>query len=324
MIPQYISGSIAPVFTAFAEDLSLDEDGQRRLLDYMLEKGGISAYFLRSGMGQMYTFSVEEVRQMTRLGCEHLRGKAPVLIGCAGVWDRDRARRPEREIYIRQCLELGKYALDQGADGVVYTIPEALETRNGETHADVVLDFFERIAAELSGPILIYQPPGTQQEYCVTAPLMRDLAALPGIRGIKLSTSDGEYVCTIGEALEGTETALICGCETVFYAALLAGARAAIGQGASLNPRHLNAIQDRMHAGDVAGAMAAQRRTNLLCREARNPVAFFKRYVSEKGYAVPPYARILENNPYVTNPAPLDDNEYARFKMLFETELASL
>lgn len=323
MIPQYIRGSIAPVFTAFHEDLTIDETGQRRLLDYLLDQGGVSAYFLRSGMGQMYTFSVEEVRLMARLGCEHLRGKAAALIGCAGEWDRNRERRPDRDTYIRQCIDLGQYALDQGADGVVYTIPEALAPQNGETHVDIILSFFERICAAVSGPILIYQPPGTQAEYCVTPGLIKQLAALPGIHGIKLSTSDGEYVCDIGGALDGTELALICGCETVFYAALLAGAKAVIGQGATLNPKVLNAIQDRMEAGDLPGAMRAQHKTNLLCRSVRNPVAFFKRYVTEKGYPVKPYGRMLENNPYVSNPAPLSDEEYAQFRDSFETELAA-
>lgn len=322
MIPKYLRGSIAPVFTAFNENLTIDESGQCRLLDYLLEQGGISAYFLRSGMGQMYTFSVEEVRMMARLGCAHLRGKAAVLIGCAGVWDRNRDRRPDRETYIAQCVELGQFAMDQGADGVVYTVPEALAPQKDETHASVILKFFERISASVPGPILIYQPPGTEEAFCVTPALIRELAALPGIHGIKLSTSDGEYVCDIGAALEGTALALICGCETVFYAALLAGAKAVIGQGATLNPKVLNAIQIRMETGDLPGAMRAQQKTNFLCRNVRNPVAFFKRYISEKGYHVQPYARMLENNPYITNPQPLSEDEYLQFKQVFEAELA--
>ena len=36
-----IRGAIAPVFTAFTESGALDLDGQRRLLDFLVERGGI-------------------------------------------------------------------------------------------------------------------------------------------------------------------------------------------------------------------------------------------------------------------------------------------
>lgn len=323
MIPSFIRGSISPVFTAFNEKQQIDEAGQRNLLDFMLEKGGVYAYFLRSGMGQMYTYTYDEVKQMARLACAHLKGKAPVLIGCAGEWDRNRDRLPDPERYTRQCVELGQYALEQGADGVVYTIPEGIAPRAGETYADVITRFFETISAAVQGPILLYQPPGTQPEYHVTVAVMRKLCALPNLRGIKLSTSDAEYLCTIGEAVENTDLSLICGCETVFYAAIPCGARAVIGQGATLNPHMLNAIQTRFEQGDTAGAIRAQRAVNLLCRDVRNPVEFFKRYVTECGYPVPLFARVLENNPYVSNADPLTPAEYARSKDIFERELAA-
>jgi len=322
MIPEFVRGSLAPMFTAFKEDLTIDEAGQRRFLDFLIERGWVSAFFLLSGMGQMYAYSYEEVRQIARLGCAHLRGRAPVLIGCAGIWDRNRDRRPDRGLYTRQSIELGRYAQDQGADGVVFTIPEGIAPEAGESHAGVILRFFEAVTAALAPPVLLYQPPGTDPDYCVSPALMRELAALPGIRGIKLSTTDAEYLCDIGAALAGTETAFICGCETVFYAALPAGARAVIGQGATLNPRILNAVQDRFEAGDWPGAMEAQRAANRLCRMTKNPVEFMKRYATDHGHAVPLHARTLENNPYVKNAAPLTPEEYAQSKQVFEAECA--
>ena len=38
-VPDYIYGCIAPVFTAFTEDEQFDPDGQRNLLDFMLQSG---------------------------------------------------------------------------------------------------------------------------------------------------------------------------------------------------------------------------------------------------------------------------------------------
>ena len=41
-VPDFVSGAIAPVFTAFNEDGTLDDAGQRNLMDYMVQAGGVS------------------------------------------------------------------------------------------------------------------------------------------------------------------------------------------------------------------------------------------------------------------------------------------
>ncbi|MBN2307673.1 MAG: dihydrodipicolinate synthase family protein, partial [Candidatus Hydrogenedentes bacterium] len=108
MIPEFVRGAIAPVFTAFNEDGTFDEAGQRNLLDFLLERGGISAFFLRSGMGQMYTFSYEDTEAIARTACSHLAGTAPALVGTTGIWDRDRTRRPNPAVFTQQAIELSR------------------------------------------------------------------------------------------------------------------------------------------------------------------------------------------------------------------------
>ena len=287
MIPDFVRGCIAPVFTAFNADGSLDDDGQRNLLDFLLGRGGVSAYFVRCGMGQMFTFSSSDVRQIAKTACEHMAGKAPVLIGAAGEWDRSRDRLPDPAAYLGQCIELGKYAEDLGADGVVYTIPEAIAPKEGQSPADVVLDFFEALSEALRGPIFIYQSPGTLEEYCVSIDTVRKLADMPKVKGMKASTTNAHYIFNTTWALRDKEDfGFISGAESAFLTGLVTGSKAVIGQGATINPKILNAIQDRYEAGDLVGAIEAQRATNLLCEESVNPVEFFKRYATDNGYAV--------------------------------------
>ena len=131
MIPAFIRGSIAPVFTVFNEDRSIDEAGQRNLLDFLMDRGGISAYFVRSGMGQMYAYSAEDVRLMIELATEHLRGRAPVMAGCSGIWDRNYDRRPDPDRYTAEAVEFCKFAEDHGVDAAVLTIPEGLAPAGG-------------------------------------------------------------------------------------------------------------------------------------------------------------------------------------------------
>ncbi len=323
MIPNYIRGPIAPVFTAFNEDGGLDDSGQRNILDFVSETGAVSACFIRSGLGQMYTFSYEDVQQIAKTACQHMAGNGPVLVGATGIWDRDRENRPDPRVFTQQAVELSQFAEQHGAAGVVHTLPEAIAPEPGQTTADVTLRYFETVCAATNLPLLIYQPPGTAKEYCVTIGLVRQLADFPTIKGIKVSTDDAQYILDLTWAIAEKDFAFISGAETAFYAGLCSGSRAVIGQGATINPQILKAVQDRFDEGDYKGAIAAQRSTNMLVQESKNAVEFFKRYLTEKGLPVHPYRRSMDSNAYAKKPPePLTEDEYEAFKHLLESELA--
>lgn len=322
MIPPYARGCIAPTFSIFRSDLSFDPDGQRRFLDFLLDRGGISAFFVRSGMGQMFTFSYEDVQAMARTACSHLKGRAPVLVGTTGIWDRDRNKYPDPATFQREAVELSQYAEEQGADGVVHTIPEAILPRAGQTEADVMLEYFETVSAAVSIPTFIYQSPGTAEAYHVTHELLTQLAELPGMAGIKVSTADAGYIATLCAAVHGRDFAYITGNENAFYAGLCCGSTAVIGQGAAMYPQMLNSLQDLFEAGDATAALMAQHAVYKLVVRSGNSVEFFKRYATEQGYPVDGYARPMIGVDYTKAIGNVSDEEYATYKRLLEDELA--
>lgn len=321
-VPDYIYGSIAPTFTIFREDGSIDLDGEKRLLEYMIQQGSISAFFIRSGMGQMYTFSFDEVKQLAELACSVLKGHSAVLIGCSGIWDRNYDRRPLQEQYISEAILLSRYAEDIGADGIVHTIPEALLPRGKETISDVIYMYFETVCNAVQIPVLFYQPPGTRPEYCLTPEILKKLACLDTLVGGKVSSSDGAYLFNLARAVRNEEFSLIVGNETVFYAGLLLGCRACIGQGTSLNPQIIRAMVEYYDDGDMEACLQAQEDVNLLVRTCPNATEFFKRYITEKGFPVSEYSRVLENNPYFEQRQPLSKQEYEAFKKIYEEVLS--
>lgn len=321
MVPSFVRGCIAPVFTACHEDGRLDDEGQRAILDSLVETKAVSAYFVRCGMGQMFSFDYDDVRQIARTSCTHLAGRGSVLVGTTGIWDRDRAKRPDPEVFLRQAVELSRYAEEVGAAGVVHTIPEAIEPKEGQSCHDVVLEYFEKISAAVQGPVFIYQSPGTDERYCVTIDLVRKLADMPKVMGMKLSSNDAQNIFDISYAVRDKDFGFVSGAETAFLAGLMSGSRAVIGQGATVNPRILCAIQERYEAGDLEGAMEAQCSTNMLVERSNNAVEFFKRYLAEKGYKIKPYDR-GSGNPYQKQREPLTQEDYEEFKQLLESELA--
>ena len=323
MIPEFIHGCISPVFTAFDSEGRIDQTGQRAILDYLVETHAVNAYFVRSGMGQMFTFSYDDVRQMAEIACGHMAGKGAILVGATGIWDRNYNKRPDPKVFTKQAIELSQFAENAGAAGVVHTLPEAIEPTADETPADVVIRYFETIQAAVKIPVLIYQAPGTDTRFCVTPELLATLADMPNIRGIKVSSSDAMYIFDLMYAVRGKDFGYICGNETAFLAALLTGARAVIGQGATVSPKILKAVQDRFEEHDLEGAMAAQSATNLLVKESANTVEFFKRYLAEKGYPVQPYVRGVGDTLYAkVAPSELTDATYTTYKNLLDQELA--
>jgi 4-hydroxy-tetrahydrodipicolinate synthase len=259
---------------------------------------------------------------MADVACGHMAGKGPVLVGSSGIWDRNLDKRPDPQVFTRQAIELSQYAASVGAAGVVHTMPEAIAPKDGQTHADVILGYFDKIQASVPAPVLIYQPPGTDKAYCATPEIMARLADMPNIKGMKVSTSDAEYTFNLTYAVAGKDFGYICGCETALLAALVTGARAAIGQGATVSPQILKQVQLCYDRGDLAGAIEAQHSTNMLVTKSRNTVEFFKRYISEKGYAIKPYSRAGGDNPYAKTFSSLTEQEYTGYKTILDEELA--
>jgi len=319
-IPGYVYGSIAPTFTAFHDDGRFDATGQRALLDFMRYRGGVSAYFVRSGMGQMYTFGMSDAKELIECACSHLAQRSPVLAGCSGIWDRNRDTPPDPDRYLAESIELGRFAADCGAAGVVYTIPEGIAPKSGQTHDEVTLQYFEHVCAKVQLPVFIYQPPGTAPEYHLNAQSIARLADIDNLMGAKASYSDGYYVYQLIRATAEKRFAFIVGCEMIFYAGLYAGARACIGQGCVLNPHVINAVQSNFETDDRDGALAAQDAVNRLVETCSNPQDFYKRFATECGYPVGVKPRVMSSNPYMTNPVPLTDAAYATCKAAIEQE----
>jgi 4-hydroxy-tetrahydrodipicolinate synthase len=319
----YLYGCIAPTFTAFHEDGTLDDLGQRNLIDFMLERGSLSALFIRSGMGQMYTFSEEDTRRLTRNVCAHVGGRIPIFVGCSGIWDRNYDKRPDPKAYLEQAVALSRFALEHGAAAVVHTVPEAIAPSEKENPKDVVRRYFETVCDAVDGPVLFYQPPGTLADYQLTPTLLAQIADLPNLIGGKVSHSDAAYLFDLIYAVRGKDFHFIAGNEMAYYAALYAGATAVVGQGCCLNPQILKALQTAFESGDIEETFRAQASVNKLCRLCPNPQDFLKCYATEHGYPVGRTARTMKSNPYATDPTPLTAEQYQAFKAALEQELAA-
>jgi len=321
-VPEFVTGNIAPVFSVFNDDLKLDEKGQRNMLDFLYQTESISAFFVRSGLGQMFTYDFEDVKQMAKIACDHLKDRAPVIVGCNGVWNHNLSKLPDEAVFTKQAIQLSQYAEEIGTSGVVHTIPDMIRPKDSETIGEVIIRYFEMLNNEISVPIFIYQPPIIDPDYRVTTEIFAELAGMKNVVAAKVSTNDAEYILSLIQATKDKEFAYIAGSETSYYAALYAGARAVVGQGSSVNPQILKVVQEKFESDDKEGAINAQISVNYLCDTCRNPVDFLKRYAVEQGFPMGRAYRTSGDDIYIKYPEPLTDEEYVTFRKIFEKEMS--
>jgi len=295
-MPEMLTGVITPMLTALNEDLTLDEDGNRSLIEWYKRTGAVTTIFVRSGTGQMFTYSYEEVETMIDLVLEEAKDDLYVMPGTSGTFPSGvREKRPNESKYIQESIELTRYAEKRGADGVV-VLPLGLSPcRN---MADKILDFYRKVDDAANIPIVIYQPPGVRPPFSMTPPLLHRLAELENLKGMKFSTSDMKDFGALCGAVIDQDFTMISGHEGAFLSSLVLGAGACIGGGCNTHPEVIREIFDGFMEGDMMRAMRAQFKAIVLLsvrfgasQYADVALNSSKMYLARKGVKVKPFNR---------------------------------
>lgn len=299
--PDFLTGVIAPMFTPCTRELEIDLDGARSMADWLVSCGCVRTVFARSGMGRMFTFTVEETKRLAQTLRDTLPDRVGLVVGAGGEWrEKGTGGHPDPERYTAQAVELTQYLQEIGADAAVHVIPEALPCRGGENPADVTYRYISAIHSATNIPILLYQPPGLSVEYRLTVPLVERLLALPRVAGAKITTTDDSVFGPIAKAVAGKPFALICGHEGYFLKGLKQGAVGVIGQGCMASPEILYAVWRAFTAGDMPRAerAAADVWRAVAVTEGLEPTVALKQYLIRKGVSITPADRGWERAPF--------------------------
>ncbi len=294
-MPEFATGVIVPMLTALNEDRTLDLEGNRSLVDWYKNIGAVTTIFARSGTGQMYSFTYDEVKTFIELVLSQAGGDIHVITGTSGTFPgRRRENLPREERYIEETLELSAYAQDRNATGVVVLPLGLTPSRN---FADKIFEFYEKVDDAVDIPIIIYQPPGVKPPYLITSDLMARLADLKNLKAMKYSTSDMLSFGLLCDATKDKDFTMISGHEGAFLPSLYLGAGGCIGGGCNTHPQLIRAIFDRFMEKDWEGARQAQFVVSRLLgvrlgiRDPYSSAAlhFSKLYLARKGVKVKPY-----------------------------------
>lgn len=160
-----IRGLYVPLVTPFNADESIDYEGYKKVIDYVID-GGMDGVLIGGTTGEYHMMSVEERRELIKKGCEIVDGRVDVIAG-TGMNTA------------KATIEMTNYAADCGAKWALVLPPYYHQT----TEAGIY-EFFREVAEGSKIGIIIYHTPGATNVE-LSPELIRELAKIDGIASVK-------------------------------------------------------------------------------------------------------------------------------------------
>jgi 4-hydroxy-tetrahydrodipicolinate synthase len=232
------SGIIPAMVTPLTADEEINEKALRRLTNHLID-GQVHGVFAVGSQGEFWALSHDEKRRVWETVVEEARGRVPVYAGTVGVTTRE-------------TIELTRLAEKAGIDAVSILTPYFINPNDDE-----MFDHFKAVAESTSLPILVYTNPA-RTNLKISPGLLARLAQVKGIVGIKDSSGDleltAEYIRVVPPSFS-----VLMGRDTLLYAGLSYGAKGGIAATANVKPSLVASIYNQYMAGDLPGALQAQR-----------------------------------------------------------------
>jgi 4-hydroxy-tetrahydrodipicolinate synthase len=219
--------------TPFAGDAlrDVDHDGLERNLEHLI-RGGVRLVVAGGNTGEFAALSDDEIVETVRTHVRVAHGRARVIAGVGYRLDR--------------AIELGRTAIDAGADGVMVHHP----IHPYASEAGLVAYYAALAEALPSIPLILYLR-GPQ----LTADGVRRLAAIESIVGVKMGQPDPQrFAGFVGAA---PELAWVCGVAEAWAVPFWNGGAIGYTSGiANVAPERSLEILAALRAGDIARAEA--------------------------------------------------------------------
>lgn len=133
-------GTITPMVTVFDKNGKLDFEGNKRVINHVID-GGVSGILFLGSIGEFFTMTKEEKKEFASFAVKAVNGRVPVLIGTGGT-------------VVEEVVELTKYAEKEGADAVVAISPYYFKLDDESLYR-----YYAEIASSVKMPVLLYNFP---------------------------------------------------------------------------------------------------------------------------------------------------------------------
>ena len=229
--------------TPFRSDLSLDEEGLRRLLRRQIE-GGIHFLVPCGTTGENPTLTREEHLRVVEITLEEAAGKTPVLAGCGGN-------------NTQEVVELARDLEGLGADGLLVVTPYY-----NKPTPEGLYQHYRAVARATRLPIIVYNVPGRTGTNVDPSTLAR-LAEIDTVTGVKEASGNISQMAAILQTVPET-FAVLSGDDAITLPLIALGGVGIISVVSNEGPFAMARLTSLCLQGDFAAAREIQRRLHAL------------------------------------------------------------
>lgn len=239
-----LEGVYSALFSVYDEQLNVKKDTVEKMINYQLDNG-VKGFYVGGATGECVVLPAKTRKQMLEASVEANNGRGQIIahIG-AGHFD--------------ETMDLLDHANNLDIDAVSSLPPSLM----GYYSPSEIIEYYKTLAKKSKYPVYAYINPYVAS--VLSANLVgfaKEMATIDNIAGLKISLSDyysfGKVTASVGDKLNilnGPDECMICG--------LSVGADGAIGTTYNIAPKLSVEIYDKFKAGDMAGALQAQRKMN--------------------------------------------------------------
>jgi len=239
----WLKGVFPALVTPFTKDEGLDEEGMRKLLDFLMPH--VDGFVVNGTTGEFVYMSEEERNRAIEIVVDHVNGRKPVIAGTGAS-------------STKETVKLTKDAMELGADAALVVTPYYFNPSWKE-----IYEHYDRVNA-VGLPIIVYNIPqcaNVHQKWWTT----EGLAYLDNVIGVKDSSGDIPYMAALFEKFRG-KVSILCGHDEVGIAALAKGADGLILASANLIPDIWQKIYNHINNGELEEARQLQQKIQKLVR----------------------------------------------------------
>ncbi len=229
-------GVIPAMVTVFDKDENFDEQGQRDLVNYLIEQD-VDGLYITGSTGEGFLMNPEERKRVVEVVMDEVAGRVPVVVHVG-------------DIGTKISIDLAKHAQDKGATGIS-SVPPFYWRFNEEQ----IVSYYEDLSNAVEIPMIVYNVPLANLLGMST---IKRLATLKNVAGIKYTALAHFEIMQIKDEI-GQDFLVYSGADEMALSGLLSGADGIIGSFYNMIPEVFTKINNAFREGDIAKATDIQK-----------------------------------------------------------------
>lgn len=287
-------GVIPAMVTLFKSDKSVDEEGLRKQVDFLID-GGVHGIIVLGSLGEFMLVEKEERKKIAEITVEQADGRVPIYIGTASTCTDE-------------VIELTEHAKDIGSDAVTIVTPYYFKLSDRALY-----EHYSSVAQEVDIPIILYHFPGATGQDLKPEVVSKLAHEHENIVGLKPTIDSVKYMQQVLKLTRDLDFKVIAGAEDHALSILTLGGHGFVSGVANFAPESVVPIYENYVGGNIEEAITKYWELVEIRKlwEINAPAPVFIKYaMSFRGMPMDPATR----QPHL----PLTDEQQDKVKQVLE------